>query len=115
MQPPKPTPEEQHRQDADAFDTVRHAVDVIQRQTYLSIKDLVGDSSEGLTREEAIDALDGIRDAIALRDYCQDIFATFAAGSVDAQLAVKAMQQRLWQLYGRWEDYVDAGIPERDS
>jgi hypothetical protein len=83
---------------------------VIQRQTYLSIKDFVGDSSEGLSHEEALDALDGIRDAIALRDYCQNIFNHFAVGGIDAQLAVRRMQEKLRQLYGSWEDYV--GIPE---
>jgi hypothetical protein len=112
MQPPFPTPEEQHRKEVDAFDTVRHAYDTIQRQTYLSIKDLVGDSSEGLTHQDALDALDGIRDAVQLRDYCADVFTNFAAGGIDAQLAVIAMRSKLRKLYGSWEDY--AGIPERD-
>jgi hypothetical protein len=113
MQPPLPSPEEQHRREVDAFDTVRHCYDVIQRQTYLSIKDFVGDSSEGLSHEEALDALDGIRDAISLRDYCQNIFSHFAIGGIDAQLAVRRMQEKLRQLYGSWEDYV--GIPDREE
>jgi hypothetical protein len=92
-------------QAAREYDTLSHAVQVIERETYEAIRELAGDGSVGVTKEQAYRAIDEISNALHLRKAVGDQLRAYLAGEIGSHEAAEAMHQALVRLYGTRQEY----------